>query len=67
MVVERHGDSDRAVTTHSQVSGVVEKDDAGRARRIGWLAQERSNQSFPAARLVDDALAKVVRRFPKTS
>ena len=54
------------MTAHSQVPGVVEEDDSGRAGRIGRLAQERSYDSVPAAWLFDDALAKSVRRLPET-
>ena len=58
--MQRDRDADRPVAAHAQVARVVEEDHPGGAGRVGRLAQERPDQSVPAARLVDHRLPEVV-------
>jgi hypothetical protein len=37
-VCERHGDANRTVATHTEVTGIVEVDDARRTSCVRWFA-----------------------------
>ena len=43
-VSERDGQSHGAVTAHAEVTNVVEENDAGRAGRVGALAEQSSDE-----------------------
>src|SRR5579864_2405363 len=64
---KRHGEADRAVATHAKISDVVEENDAGGARRIVGLAQERPDDCIMPVRLVDGEAAEVVELAGKAS
>ena len=58
---KRSGNADDAVAAHSQISGVIEEDDARCAGRIEGLNQQGSNENVGAARFAQDrAAVKVV-------
>ena len=59
-VGQRDGHADRAVAAHAEVADVVEEDHAGRARRVGRLAEQRADHHVRAARLVDHGRAERV-------
>jgi hypothetical protein len=60
---ERYNESYGPVTTHAEITDVIEKDDRRRALGIIWLAQQRAHDDVRTARLSDDACAPVVMLF----
>src|SRR5215471_8975930 len=59
-VSQRDQQTNRAVTAHAQVGRFVEENHARRARRVNWLAQQRSHYRTRPARLFDHGTAKPV-------
>ena len=57
---KRHGEANRPMAAHAEVSDIVEEDDAGRARRVMRFAKERADERVVAARLVDGEAAEMI-------
>ena len=57
---KRHGEANRPVAAHAEVSDIVEENDAGRARRVMRFAKERADERVVAARLVDGGAAEMI-------
>src|SRR6185369_8545304 len=58
----REGDRkpNRPVTAHANEADVIEKNHAGDAARIAWLAKQRADQHIRSPGLVDDGRAIVI-------
>src|SRR5437870_221819 len=59
-VRERHDEADRTMTTHAEVTDVVEVDHARRAGGICRIDEQSPDQHVRTARLVDDGRAKTI-------
>ena len=57
---QRHGEANRPVAAHSEVSDIVEENHGGGARRVIRLAEERADERVVAARLVDGGAAEMI-------
>ena len=53
-ISQRDNQSDRPVTAHSEIADIIEEDHTSCARRINWLAKERTDNNVRSTRLVDD-------------
>ena len=60
-VRERHHQADSPVTAHSEIAGVVEEDDARRARRVDRFAEQCAYDCVRTARFVHNGGAKVIK------
>src|SRR5262245_17532286 len=54
-VCERRKQANRAMAAHSEIGGLVKKDDPGRTGRIDRLAEQRTDHCVRASRLVHNS------------
>src|SRR5215204_4525273 len=62
---QRSNQSDRSVSTHSEIADVVKEDHAGRIFLIGRFAKECTYHRIMPARFANDSSAKIVVITPK--
>ena len=57
---KRHGEADRSVPAHAEIARIVEENNAGGARRIMGLAEERADHRFVTMGLGHCEAAEVI-------
>ena len=62
---ERCDEADRSVAAHSEVTDIVEKNDACGARRIFGFNEHRSDDDVGPSRFVHDSRSELVELAPK--